>query len=253
MSASFIKDRAFGIAIFKAPPNLSKEVFENKMTSFVDALLALPIAQNNFLKYDMIFQTGLVNEHLKALGFSEAPPSVWLTAECATEAHFLEILEDPTFANVVQEKGINNLYGSHQTANSFLADVETRLDRPAPEERTRLMCAVQRPENLSTDEFLRKLGDFTHKFVGFPIAQRLLVNLSVWMPNNAIDTQILALGFPAPKPAVVFMLETEHQDSMIEVLMDYDIKQMAMDASRELNVHIGSSVFAANVVTKISK
>ncbi|KAF7364140.1 hypothetical protein MSAN_01073200 [Mycena sanguinolenta] len=250
MSASYRKDRALSIAICKAPPNLSREAFENKFTSIVDTLVALPISQKKYLKFDLIFQTELGNEQLKALGFPEAPPSVWLTVECATVADFFEIFEDPAFAQVVQE-GKNDLYGNQPTVNAFLADVEIRIDRPASS-RTLLVGAMQLTENLSVDEFHHRLGNSADKLVSLPIAQRVIVKYSVWRPNNAIDTHLQAMGFSTPESGAVIMIETEH-DTMLEGLMHSETEQYVLDAKRELNIHIGSSFFVGNVVNKISK
>lgn len=86
------------VGIYKAPANLSKEEFETKITSFVDRMLAVPIAQKNFLKFEIvcpecfildliftcitqIYQNELLNQHIKAFDLPEAPTSVWLTVE----------------------------------------------------------------------------------------------------------------------------------------------------------------------------
>jgi hypothetical protein len=98
MSASNEKDRMVAVGIYKAPANLSKEEFETKITSFVDRMLAVPIAQKNFLKFEIvcpecfildliftcitqIYQNELLNQHMKAFDLPEAPTSVWLTVE----------------------------------------------------------------------------------------------------------------------------------------------------------------------------
>jgi hypothetical protein len=108
MSASYKKDRVAGIGIYKAPPNLSKEAFETKITSLVDALLAVPIAQKNFLKFEIvcpnclhryivfiymtqIYQNDFSSPYLKALGFAEAPASVWLRLECEVSRRQVQI------------------------------------------------------------------------------------------------------------------------------------------------------------------
>ncbi|KAJ6462466.1 hypothetical protein C8R45DRAFT_1026847 [Mycena sanguinolenta] len=251
MSASQIKDRAFGLAIWKAPAGLSKEAFENKLTAIFDALIALPIAQKKFLKFDLIFRTGLGNEHLNALGLAETQPSVWVRSECATMADYLEILEDPTYANTMREAK-NSLSGDHSAVDLFVADVEARVDRPTSKDRTLLVGAVQRPENLSPDAFRQTVANLADKMVSLPISQRILVKHSLWMPNSTIDTQVASLGFSAPKFGAVVMIETE-QDAMSEALTDSDTKQFVEDAKRALNIHVGSSVFIANVVNKINK
>ncbi|KAF7364138.1 hypothetical protein MSAN_01073000 [Mycena sanguinolenta] len=216
MSASYRKDRVFALAICQAPPNLSKEAFEKKVTSIVDTILALPISQKSFLKFELNFQTGLVNEHVKALGFPEGSPNVLVTVEYAAMADLFELLKDPAFLVAVQE-GKNDLYGDHPAVNAFLANVETRLDRPIPKDRARLVCVLKRPENLSEEGFHQAIRGFADKLVSLPIAQRLCVHHSVWMPTSTGDAHMLALGFPASEPDVVIFMETEDQDKIFEV------------------------------------
>jgi hypothetical protein len=94
------KDRVAVVAEWKAPPNVSKETLETEITSLFDSILALPIAQKNYLKLEIvcqlpfdcglmftctgqIFQRELANQHIQGLGLPEALPSVWVMAECA--------------------------------------------------------------------------------------------------------------------------------------------------------------------------
>ncbi|KAJ6464929.1 hypothetical protein C8R45DRAFT_1219830 [Mycena sanguinolenta] len=215
----------------------------------LDTLLTLPVPHANCLKFDMLFQTGLAREQLTAHGVTEGPHSVLLTSECATVANFIEICQDSAFVSGFREE-MNKLYGhgNHPIINTFLADVQTRIDRPDilastakdNQDRTRLVAAMQRPENVPTaDEFHER---------------RFCVKHEMWTSNGVIDPHVRVLGLPAPDPdVVIIMLETEHQNGMIQMLSDSDVKQFMEDARHELNIHIGSSFFVAKVVNKISK
>ncbi|KAJ7910310.1 hypothetical protein B0H13DRAFT_1876845 [Mycena leptocephala] len=167
MSASNEKDRMVAVGIYKAPANLSKEEFETKITSFVDRMLAVPIAQKNFLKFEIIYQNELLNQHIKAFDLPEAPTSVWLTVEFETEAHCAEILTDPMFAKAFAEAE-----EFVSCATGFVADVVTRIDRPTPKDRTHLMCAFQRPDHLSSDEYRKKFEVFVDRLLALPISQK---------------------------------------------------------------------------------
>ncbi|KAF7337415.1 hypothetical protein MSAN_02268000 [Mycena sanguinolenta] len=263
-SASYRKDRAVGLCICTAPPNLSNEVFENKIKAMLDAMLALPVLEKNYLKFEMLFQTGLAKEHLMAHGVTEGPPSVWLITECATVANFVEMWQDSTLLRDFREE-MSKLYGhgNHPSMNAFLADVQTRVDHPSnrtstakdKQDRTRLVAAIRRPENIHTaDEFYEKVRSFADKFVEYPICKKFCVKHEMWTSNGVIDPYVTALGLPVPDPDVaIFMVEMEHYDGMIQTLSDSDVKQLAEDARDQLNVHIGSSCFVANVVNKIDK
>ncbi|KAF7337419.1 hypothetical protein MSAN_02268400 [Mycena sanguinolenta] len=181
-----------------------------------------------------------------------------------TVADFIEIFQHSTFATRFREE-MNELYGqgTHPSFSTFLADVQTRIDRPGNrtstakgnQDRTRLVAAIRRPENIPTaDEFHEKVRSFADKFVEYPICQRFCVKHEMWVSKGVIDSYLDALGLPAPDPDVaICMVETEHQDDMIQILSDSDVKQIMEDARHELNIHIGSSFFVANVDKKIDK
>ncbi|KAJ7016309.1 hypothetical protein C8F04DRAFT_1245392 [Mycena alexandri] len=216
MSASSRKDRVAGIGIYKAPPNLSKEALETKITSLVDALLAVPIAQKNFLKFEIIYQNEFLNPHLKALGFPEAPASVWLRLECETDAHGAEILTDPALVKVYAEAEEFLPY-----VMAFMADVVTKIDLPTPRNPMHIMCTFQCPAHLSSNEYRTKFEGFVDRLLALPITQKSIlkysvVNQSQWMPNNTLDAPLRDLGFPQLEPVFVVMAETEAECVQLE-------------------------------------
>jgi hypothetical protein len=56
---STAKDRVTVVAVWKAPPNVSKETLEAEITDLVDSVIALPVAQKNYLKYEIVCQITL--------------------------------------------------------------------------------------------------------------------------------------------------------------------------------------------------
>ncbi|KAF7337418.1 hypothetical protein MSAN_02268300 [Mycena sanguinolenta] len=253
MSASYSKDHAVGIGIWHAPPNVSKEAFENKLTTLIDKLVALPVAQKNYVKFEMMFQTGLGTEEMMTHGVPESPPSVGVIAECATIADYLEIWEDPAVMSVMQE-GMNSVYGSSRpTANLSLGEVQIRLDRPTAGNRIRLVCGLKRPDNLSVEGYRKIVNASVDRFASLPIVQKNAIKHSLWVPHNALDRQVSAVGFPATETNIIIMVETENQDRMIELLTDSDVKQFMDDSRREWDIYADILSFVANVVTKIEK
>ncbi|KAJ7887109.1 hypothetical protein B0H14DRAFT_2563058 [Mycena olivaceomarginata] len=249
MSAT--KDRVAGIGMWTAPSNLSKETLETEIMSLVDSLLALPVAQN-YLKFEIISQRELVNPHIQALGLTEAPPSVWVVAECATEAHFAELLADAEFARLIREKH-KTLYEDHLTVNAFFVDVQTKIDRPTTRHRARVVAAYQRPQHLSRAEYHTKMDVLLDEMTAHPIIQKSAQKYSLWLPNDTLDGRLRDLGFPAVEPMAVVWAETENDERMVEILTHPEIKDYFAGAARDLHVHIGSSVFPANVMTKIDR
>jgi hypothetical protein len=46
--------------VYKGPPNLSKEALRVKAEAFLDSLLAVPIAQKNFVKFEIVRLTLII-------------------------------------------------------------------------------------------------------------------------------------------------------------------------------------------------
>ncbi|KAF8139119.1 hypothetical protein K438DRAFT_1946958, partial [Mycena galopus ATCC 62051] len=57
MPPSAAKDRFTVLGIHPAPAHLSKSDFESKIETFLESILALPIAQKYILKTEIFFQT----------------------------------------------------------------------------------------------------------------------------------------------------------------------------------------------------
>lgn len=64
MSPSTRKDFCRAIGIHEAPSYLSQAEFEAKMKALADALLAVPIVQQNFLKFDIVWTFSWYSLHL---------------------------------------------------------------------------------------------------------------------------------------------------------------------------------------------
>ncbi|KAJ7800902.1 hypothetical protein B0H14DRAFT_2897700 [Mycena olivaceomarginata] len=246
------KDRVAVIGMWKAPPNVSKEALETEITSLVDSVLALPVAQKNYLKFEIISQRELANQHIQGLGLPEAPPSVWVMAECASEAHFAELYEDATFAALIEEKH-KTLYKDRLTANAFFVDLRTGIDSPITGSRTRVMAAYRCPDHLSPAEYYTKMEAQLEKIIARPIVKKAFQKYYLWIQNDTLDAKLRELGFPEPEPMVLLSAETENDERMAEVLTHPEFKDHMKDAIRDLHLHIESSVFFANVVTKIEK
>lgn len=54
MSASYRTGRMTAMGIHDAPPNFSEEAFEAKCKTLVDSIMALPVAQRNFISFDAV-------------------------------------------------------------------------------------------------------------------------------------------------------------------------------------------------------
>jgi hypothetical protein len=106
MPASTAKDRFTAIWIHPIPPDLSIQKFSAKIKTQADSLLALPSAQKNLLKYDLvglfmpfsnlypdrhrtqIIPNNKLDSYFKALGFPEPQPVVLVKIECEVQPSY---------------------------------------------------------------------------------------------------------------------------------------------------------------------
>ncbi|KAJ7839155.1 hypothetical protein B0H14DRAFT_3140857 [Mycena olivaceomarginata] len=217
---SVSKDRAVIIGIWNRPPNLTKEAFETKITSLVHSALALPIAQRNYLKFEIVDDSVLCydlpssfRKHRLVCGllrnaqYVVPDHKVLQVHSPQAEEDFAQIFEDPTFSKLLLDAQ-EDLYGDRRndTANVFSVDIETRIDLPAPKDCARLVSAFPRPANLSAGEYHPKMRSFADRLAAPPITQKHALKYSLWLPNNTLNVKLRDLGFPEPEPLVVAML-----------------------------------------------
>ncbi|KAJ7676793.1 hypothetical protein DFH06DRAFT_1169051 [Mycena polygramma] len=199
------KDRVSVLCMHTAPPHLSKATFDSKVKGVMDSIQALPVFKENVLKLDLIFQNEVLTEHIKALGFAEARPCVWMALEFQTEEHFAELLKDAELKQLMSEA---EDFGFCTGGCSFVADVVTKIDVPAPTNRAHLMGVCKLPDTLSTNEFHAKFEGLFAKLLALPLSQNILKH-SLWVQNKILDSELRALGLAAPPPLFVLMIEAE--------------------------------------------
>ncbi|KAJ7814196.1 hypothetical protein B0H14DRAFT_2798030 [Mycena olivaceomarginata] len=253
MSASYRKDRVVSIRMCKAPPHVSKEDFETTMKSLFDSQLAIPIVQQNYTKFELIFQNQSLDVPLKELGFSEPRPSAWLLAECETEDHYAEILRNSEVEKLVQKA---EELGYRTEMNVFVADVVTRLET-TPKSRTVLAAEFRPPAHLSMGDYIEKIESegqgFADQLVSLPIAQKTFAKHSLLIHSERMTEHFQRLGFPASEPVLVLLIETETLDDMKKFLTHPETKSFMAKADPVLSLSTDSTIFGADVVTKINK
>ncbi|KAJ6452392.1 hypothetical protein C8R47DRAFT_1169191 [Mycena vitilis] len=243
------KDRISLLCMHTAPPHLSKATFDGKVEGVMNSLQALPIFKQNVLKLDLIFQSEALTDHVKALGFAEARPCVWMTLDYETEQHLEEVLNHPEVKRVMSNA--EEEFGFCTGGCSFVADVVTTIDMPAPTSRAHLVGVCTLSDTLSANGFHAKFEGLFARLRALPSSQNILKH-SLWMQNKIMDNELRALGLPAPPPVFVIMIEAETKDRLMEMTADPEIKALVAESVRELG-DPECDVFSADVVTKINK
>ncbi|KAJ7453254.1 hypothetical protein B0H11DRAFT_2288319 [Mycena galericulata] len=123
------KDRVRVVAIHRLPPHFSAAPgeFRKKIEGVVNSLLAIPTAQENFLKLDMMMPNNQLESHIQALGLPAAEPTIVGMAECESWDHFVEIFKDPAFKSVFGDS-IKD-FGFDVGNCTFAVDVVTKIDK----------------------------------------------------------------------------------------------------------------------------
>ncbi|KAJ7921782.1 hypothetical protein B0H13DRAFT_2267718 [Mycena leptocephala] len=151
MSASYQKDRIVCAGVYKGPPNISKEALRVKVEAFLDSLLAVTVAQRNYVKFEIMRLTLIIGVWYYITDLNVRTFRMgWHHPALQTEAKFTETLGDPEFANIIREAEHLDYF------SAFFADVVTKVDVPAAKNRVRVMGALKPPAPLS-------LIDFHHK------------------------------------------------------------------------------------------
>ncbi|KAJ6592534.1 hypothetical protein B0H19DRAFT_7287 [Mycena capillaripes] len=177
------------------------------MEAFTDALLSLPAAQNNLLKYDLIIPNDKLDSQNKAVGFLDPEPTVLVKIECETQELFTQFLRD---ADVMQSiKGAAEFKGASMFATDVVTRIDLRVEGAAAS--TTWVGIFRLPPNLSTREFYQKTEEISDKFVALPVSHGSVVKRTAWIQNNMIAKDIQLLGIPPSAPVVVLWFQAVSQ------------------------------------------
>ncbi|KAF7373912.1 hypothetical protein MSAN_00603600 [Mycena sanguinolenta] len=242
------------ISIHRAPSHLSRTEFEAKAGALGDAIAALPIAQKNLLKLDIISQNTLMDKHMKGVGLPVPSPTVVMLAEYESLDHLAQMLKDPALQKLLTE---SDDFGFRTGATAFAADVITKVEVPGATAGTNVICIYHQPPNMSAGEFAQNMGNLMDKISAQSIGE-CFTHYSLCVQNEAVDKHLQALGYPAPEPLLVVRADSENLDRMIEIFEHSEVAQLLTDGIRDLGFHrdndnrTHSCCFSADVATKIN-
>ncbi|KAK7042003.1 hypothetical protein R3P38DRAFT_303310 [Favolaschia claudopus] len=265
---------AVNVGIFHAAPHLSIDEFKQRILDFADAVTALPISQKHYSGFEIIFQNPSQPLRLRYLGALGIPtpspqPTAWIVSECATFAQQSEISRDPTFIEILH--GAAETIWDPTTAEVFSLHMHPFIEPTVPSSTSginttsginkptsRMLAAFRRPPTLPHDTFHEKMLEFAGKLAGLPISQDNLLGYSLGTPHTVMEPELRGLGFPPPPPSsamhdlVLAFHEFQDEDRVIEWITHLEIQTFAAEFSEGLGGQDRTSVFVAEVVTKIN-
>ncbi|KAJ7797918.1 hypothetical protein B0H14DRAFT_2909158 [Mycena olivaceomarginata] len=247
MPPTAAKDRFTVLGIHPAPAHLSKSDFEAKIETFLESILALPIAQKYFLKTEIFFQTkelAQLDRSSEGSWLPEPEPTMCIIKyELETLDHNIELLNDPELLAVFlgeKEVGFNTL------STTFAADVFTTIDAPASQSAVTLEEHKHGP-GLEAFEQQAKI------ITGIPAAQENILKHSVYIRNNNLESRLQALGRRPIEHIAVVIYETETLENLNALFADAEVKKIIGGAVHESSCLQSSHRFIARRVNKIDK
>ncbi|KAJ7323890.1 hypothetical protein DFH08DRAFT_346647 [Mycena albidolilacea] len=122
------KDRVRAIAVFKARSELSSADILARAEQMIAAVQALPIMQENLLKYEASFKTERPSGTLASeLGLRETEFSVMILVEAATHEKIHETLTDPGYRKLLA--GALEHITTREDFHFFPAEFVTMIDK----------------------------------------------------------------------------------------------------------------------------
>ncbi|KAJ6585968.1 hypothetical protein B0H19DRAFT_1250717 [Mycena capillaripes] len=107
------------VAIFKAPPHLSKDEFQTQIQALITSLIALPAAKRGFVKFEVWQQNESAD--LQTLGFPVAEHTIVIHAAGENYETMIEFTRDAEVQKLLAESGRNISF--HEDSVWFSADV----------------------------------------------------------------------------------------------------------------------------------
>ncbi|KAF8143118.1 hypothetical protein K438DRAFT_1994217 [Mycena galopus ATCC 62051] len=121
-------DRVRAIGVFKARTELSSDDIHARAQQMIDSVKALPIMQQNLLKYEVSFKTERPTGTLASeLGLQETECSAMILVEAASHEKIHETLTDPGYRKLLA--GALEHITTREDFHFFPAEFTTIIDK----------------------------------------------------------------------------------------------------------------------------
>ncbi|KAJ7206560.1 hypothetical protein GGX14DRAFT_457260 [Mycena pura] len=122
------KDYCDVLTIHLVPASTSKEEFEVKFGTFLEAVAKLPVLQKNAITLKMFIQNDAFHESVAGFGLPVAKPAVVGFARFKSADGLEELLRDPEYVSLLSAAKKNGHLRDHDDMSFFSADVTTKID-----------------------------------------------------------------------------------------------------------------------------
>ncbi|KAJ7212658.1 hypothetical protein GGX14DRAFT_446783 [Mycena pura] len=245
---SVVKEHCTAFGIHPIPATIAKEDFEAKCEALVESFLELPVAQRNFLRFDILTQNDQIADLVTSLGLPEPQPVVCLRCEYETDANWAECLRDPDFVKAMEA---GRSWGFHESACIFSADVVTKLESDATRDRNVVVAILRVPAHMSPAEFRGKIDallDGIHE-----LRKPSAIRSTMYVQNLNAEEHLQAAGFPPAQPALVLVGECKSWHELFQTYDDAEVMNRLGAAMKEFAFDVEPICISADVVVKFRR
>ncbi|KAF7367820.1 Zn(2)-C6 fungal-type domain-containing protein [Mycena sanguinolenta] len=242
MSASARKDHCNFLTIHPVPSGISKEEYERKHSTWLDAVAQTPVAQRNMLKITMFIQQDTLTEPIGRLEMPSPTPTVVTHIVFEDVENFKEVARDPAFKALVDQ------------AKEFRIP-QRRQPLYESQERKHAIGIFKIPPGVPKDKFEQKVEALVDGARAMPIAREKLLNYAIWYQNSEVDTEIEGLGLPTAVPVVIAMAQLDAFDRAFELIGDPTMAQYLTTTitNKDFPLHLDGDFFGAEAMVKLNK
>ncbi|KAJ6559392.1 hypothetical protein DFH09DRAFT_1364804 [Mycena vulgaris] len=114
----------------------------------------------------------------------------------------------------------------------------------------RIIGIFKCPPDMPRDTFVEKCELATDAIVALPCSRHLL-KYELLIPNRHVDEHLQTLGFPSPQETVVAMMEFRDIKEVDALMAAPEFHSIMEGAKGDVKLHIDSTTFAYDTITKI--
>ncbi|KAK7023345.1 hypothetical protein R3P38DRAFT_3195445 [Favolaschia claudopus] len=250
MSSSLNMDIFHSLFIHKAPASASILHFEQTVEALIDELVLLPVAQENLMKVEMIFQTDKGDNHTPAFGLGSRPPTVFVVVRTQTVEQLGIVLaaqEVRKLAQKYKDLGIQSA--------GFSMNVVPKIDRPAPDNGLHMVFVYDDPPELvASQNHLREFEETMRGFALLPAIQKNFARFEMWQSTDIVDRDVRDVGYSTQNRPTLYYATAKDIEAAKEMMSDTHTQRYfasAAEGSEQFDPKKYGYAFVANVVTKL--
>ncbi|KAF7358233.1 hypothetical protein MVEN_00872100 [Mycena venus] len=232
--------------ILPVPTNTTKEDFQAKCEALVESILALPVAQKNFIKFDILFQNDQMKNYMASVGLPEPQPCVCLRCYYETDANWAACLQDPDFINAM---AAGRSWGFYDGVCIFSADPITKLDSSVPADTNVVIGIFKIPVAQTASIFRQKLDALIDTVLNL---KKPMMNMTMLVQNLNAEQNLQAAGYPASQPAIVVINEFQTFNDVAKLANDLGVQSVVAQAMKDFGFQANSVVFSADLKNKFT-